>query len=219
MLKKGMTYTRQELVDMFGTERLDSIKRSLGRQSIEFISAGRGKSFTITITSVPDEFKNICIYELGMPAQTSFRAFKIFFYHYFCDEGFKELPIVEMERLLAKEDTNITRQTIAKWTKMLEDKGLVHSSNIEYTYFATITCWGDTSSEIITKEEYTKAWAAYWNTFRATDSVSLALGSMKKIAGGAVSKRPKVEENGFYSKMIEALVQAIDNESFEEGGK
>ena len=212
MLSVGVTYTRQELIDLFHTERLDSIKRSLKRMNIEYISSGSGKKFTLTVTAAPDNFKSLCINKLGIPAQSDFRILKHFFYQFFCNEWFQQLPYQEMERILNEDGKPMTRQVISKWVDFFEKKGFIHKSKMEYTYFVTLTLDGRTSSEEITKGDYLRAWERYWETKRNFGSYKLAFQEMCKVNGGAVSRKPKVLENGFYSELIDALVEAIESE-------
>ena len=55
MLERRL-YTRQELIELFKTERLDSIKGMLNRQGYKYTTSGRGKTFTLTITEQPLRF-------------------------------------------------------------------------------------------------------------------------------------------------------------------
>ena len=211
MLRSGATYTRQELIDIFGTERLDSIKRSLKRMNIDYTSSGSGKKFTLTVTAAPDGFKSLCIEKLGIPAQSDFRILKHFFYQYFCDEEFQQLPTTEMERILNEDGKTITRQTIAKWIKLFEEKNLIYKSNMDYTYYVTLTLDDRTSTEEITREEYTRAWKRYWEV-KKQFGYKVAFVEMCKVNGGKVSRKPKILENGFYSELIDALVEVIESE-------
>ena len=69
-------YTRQELIDIFKTQRLDSIKDKLKRKGYKFTTDGRGDSFTLTITELPLRFRNFCTDELKFAPQTDFVKLK-----------------------------------------------------------------------------------------------------------------------------------------------
>lgn len=202
MLRIGVTYTRQELIDMFGTERLDSIKRSLKRMNIEYESSGSGKKFTLTVTSAPNAFKNICVNELGIPAQSDFFILRNLFYYIFCDE---ELSLTDSA---LEQKLGTTRQTIRKWIDVFKEKGLLVEHCREYTYYVAI----DKDYIEITKEEYLEAWRKYWEVKQQTGNPDVAFAAMIKMHGGVVSRAPKREENGFYSELIDALVEAIESE-------
>ena len=67
------TYTREELITIFKTNRLDSIKAKLKRQGYEFETSGRAETATVTITKQPLRFRRFCIDELGFAPQTDFK--------------------------------------------------------------------------------------------------------------------------------------------------
>lgn len=202
MLRVGRTYARQELIDMFHTERLDSIKRSLKRMNIEYETSGSGKKFTLTVTAAPDAFKTICVNELGIPAQSDFYILRNLFYYIFCDE---ELSLTD-SALETKLGT--TRQTIRKWIEFFKDKGLLVENAGEYSYYVAI----DKDYVEITKEEYLTAWNRYWEVKQETGNPDIAFAAMIQVNGGVVSRAPKREENGFYTELIDALVEAIESE-------
>ena len=81
-------YTRQELIDIFKTQRLDSIKDKLKRKGYKFTTDGRGDSFTLTITELPLRFRNFCTDELNFALQTDFVKLKRFLYRFIFDEDF-----------------------------------------------------------------------------------------------------------------------------------
>ena len=62
MLEKRK-YTRQELIDLYKTSRLDAIKNKIRRAGYLYTEAGRGKDYTLEITELPkeDQFNQYCI--------------------------------------------------------------------------------------------------------------------------------------------------------------
>ena len=85
-------YTRQELIDLFKTKRLDSIKDKIKRYGYKYTTDGRGDSFTLTITELPPRFRNFCIDELHFAPQTDFLKLKKFLYRFMFDEDFRHMP-------------------------------------------------------------------------------------------------------------------------------
>ena len=78
------TYSRQELIDLFKTERIDSIKNKLQRQGYKFTTSGRGKELTLTITEQPLlPLRTFAIEELGFSPQTDFDRLEIFLYRFY----------------------------------------------------------------------------------------------------------------------------------------
>lgn len=211
---KITTYTKQELVDLFHTTKVCNITRSLDTMGYKYRTNGRkGENYRLTILELPaDAFKIFCMDELGFSANTDFRTLKRFLYFFFCDEDFQQLPIGEMERLMQKENAYITRQTIAKWIQFLKEKNIINESDSEYNYFATVVTEISTESLSITKELYLKAWRAYWNVRKTGGCHEEAFRAMHSVNGGAVFKKRMVEPNGFYSKLIDALVKTINQE-------
>lgn len=209
---KIATYTKQELVDIFHTTKMCNITRSLDSMGYEYVTNGRkGDNYRLTITKTPNNFKTFCINELGIPERSNFRILKEFFYLFFCDEEFQQMPITEMVRILKSEGEEVSRQTIAKWIQFLRDKNIIFEGN-EFNYFATVVTAVSTETFIITQEEYLKAWKVYWDTRREGGSSEEAFRAMRSVNGGAVFKKPKVLESAFYTELIDALVETIEKE-------
>ena len=145
------TYTREDLMEIFNTTRIDSIKRSLDRLGYKYETAGRGKTYTLTITETPDPFKMFCINELGISAQSDFTILRTFFYYFFCDEEFQSLPIGEMERILIEEGKPITRKTLSKWIKYLENKAMMERFKQKFELFK-LKPTNDAAKKLIDKE-------------------------------------------------------------------
>lgn len=208
-------YTKEELVAILkcSTNKTSNITTNLYRMGYRYETNGKkGKNYRIIITALPqskDKFKRICVDQLGIPAQSDFYILKHFFYYFFCDDDFRKLNDSQMAEVMAAEDKSVTRQTIGKWKSFLEGKELFYKSATEYTYFVT---FADKTILEITKEEYKAAWNKYWEVKRLTGNATAAFSEMRKVNGGSVSSAPKIEENGFYSELIDALVEAIESE-------
>ena len=211
MLKMA-TYTKDDLVKEFNTDKMCNITRSLTTMGYEFETNGkRGKNYRLTITKAPNMFKVFCTSELGIPAQSDFRLLRNFFYYFFCDEEFQQLPIEEMVRIMESEGKKVSRQTISKWIQFLKNKDIITEGQ-EYLYFTTVKTDISTESLRITREEYLAAWKAYWDVINNGGMYHEALNAMYKVNGGATFKKPIIEENGFYSDLIDSLVELLDEE-------
>ena len=125
-------YTRNELIELFKTERLDSIKGKLNRQGYKYTTDGRGKTFTLTITELPYRFRNFCIEELHFAPQTDFKRLKKFLHQFVFDEEFRRLPFVTMQECMIG-TMEITNQTISKWVKHFHQENIIHEG--DYLYY------------------------------------------------------------------------------------
>ena len=105
-------YSRQELIDLYHTERLDSIKGKIQRQGYKFTTSGRGKTFTLTVTERPLRFRNFCIEQLHFAPQTDFKRLKKFLYQFMFNEEFRRLPFVTMKEYMIG-TMEVTQQTIS----------------------------------------------------------------------------------------------------------
>lgn len=199
-------YTRQELIELFHTERLDSIKAKLKRQGYSYTTNGRGKTFTLTITEQPLRFRNFCMEQLHFAPQTDFKRLKRFLYQFMFDEEFRQLPNVGMKEAIPH-DTYVSEQTISRWITQLYKENIIGYG--DYIYYAIVRNNEEYCREI-TKEEYTEAWRIYWeyNEFGYT----LALNTMCHSIGGYPYKKEKIIFNAFESERIKQLEKILREE-------
>lgn len=111
------TYTRNELIEIYGTTRLDAIKKKVERQGYQFKNNGRGATYTMTITALPNNdntFKLYCISELGFKPQTDFEQLKKYFAQLLSDASFVNQPYTEMSVA-----SDILPQTLRAYTEYL----------------------------------------------------------------------------------------------------
>ena len=210
------TYSRQDLIELFNTDRLDNIKRSLSRLGYEYTTSGRGKELKVTITQTPNAFKMFCINELGIPPQSDFVLLRTFFYYFFCDDEFKQLPIAQMAKVLEQEGQPICRQTISKWIEYLSQKEIINISTDNYKYYVSFSTGLNNYVEEIGQEEYKKAWRKYWSVRNGGGTYAEAFNAMCRVNGGTVFKKPQIEENAFYAStinnLIDLLIDSLDGE-------
>lgn len=206
------TYTRQELIELFKTERLDSIKGKLNRQGYKYTTSGRGKTFTLTITEQPLRFRNFCIEELHFAPQTDFKRLKKFLYRFMFDDDFRKLPYVTMREYMVG-TMEITNQTLSRWVKRLYDENIVADG--EMIYYAI-----DKKNGIykrITKEEHGEAWKRYWEVRNDENGVPngqyyIACEVMYEFIGGFPYKKADIIFNAFESKRIDTLKEILQEE-------
>lgn len=209
-------YTKEEIMSICGftDKKASNIITRLERMGYRCESNGKkGKNYRLTITAIPqDRFKDLCVSKLGIPAQSDFRILKTFFYRFFCDDEFQQLPFEEMERELEKDGKQLNRHIISKWANYFISKGWVNESTAEYSYYCTVKTAEGVSAMTITKEEYIAAWKRFGEVMKETKFRQLAWEEMRRVNGGVSYKKKKIEENGFYSELIDALVEAIESE-------
>lgn len=205
-------YTRQELIDMFHTERLDSIKAKLNRQGYIYTTSGRGKTFTLTITELPLRFRNYCIEQLHFAPQTDFVRLKKFLYQFMFDEEFRKLPFVTMKETMIG-TMEITNQTISRWIKHFYDENIVADGEMIYYSINKVTG----IYRRITEEEHKEAWKRYWEVRNDVDGEStgqyhLAIIEMYDCIGGFPYKKPDIIFNAFESERIDTLKEILKQE-------
>ena len=101
-------YSKAELVEIFGTEDTQGLKRKMQRYGIEFQTAGRGDNLTFDIIKTADPFKVFCIDELGYDGRTDFRKLREFLY---CFTGFDDM-ITKSKSIVKREPNEHFRKFI-----------------------------------------------------------------------------------------------------------
>ena len=204
------TYTREELVELYHTDRIDSIKSKLNRQGYTYSACGRGQTFALTISGLPPRFKTFCMEQLGFAPQTDFERLKVFLYNFFFDDDYRQLPIVTMARILEKE-FYISYQTLSNWIDKLEKANLIHRSMAEFNYYAFGKDECGNPIEIpITEKLYKKAWNEYWKGNEY--SYCEALACMNEVIKGTPKKFGVIDLNAFDEQTIEELKSILREE-------
>ena len=205
------TYTREELIEIFKTDRLDSIRAKLKRQGYEFIAEGRGKTATVTITKQPLRFRRFCIDELGYAPQTDFGKLKRFLYKYMFDDEFIQLPYNGMKDIILQ-DTLISNPTITNYVKKLYTNNMIGTG--EHNYYSINKFMGTYTP--ITEEQYKEAWKIYWEHRHAGADYHIALVEMCQHVNGYPFKNDKIIFNAFemakIAELEEILLEEIDKD-------
>lgn len=206
-------YTRQELIDIFKTQRLDSIKDKLKRKGYKFTTDGRGDSFTLTITELPLRFRNFCTDELNFAPQTDFVKLKRFLYRFIFDEDFRHMPNKGMARLM-KDDIKISNQTISKYILKLYNENIIGFSKEGFYYSIDLNYKEqDNYCKRITAEEYRNAWQTYWQTKEENNGdYVLAYNCMCSLIDGHPHRKAIVMFNAIEKEKIETLKEILKEE-------
>lgn len=199
------TYPRRELIEIFGTKRIDSIKGKLKRRGYEFESHGRGETYEITITKQPpDRFRDFCIDELGIAPQTDFEKLKTFYSKFFFDEEFRSLPQNGMKDIILQ-NTIITNPTITSYVRNLYKNEMIQMG--DPLYYSCNKFLGLYTP--ITEKQYKKAWAIYWELRNSGAEYHIALNEMCSSLGGFPVKTHETIFNAFELGKIEELEKLL----------
>lgn len=210
------TYTRAELVEIFKTNRLDSIKDKLTRNGYEYVSSGRAERVTLTVTKKPSPFRDYCIKELGFAPQTHFHKLQPFLYRFAFGEDFRQLPMTEMARQM-KDEISICDDTINSYIQQLIANDIVYRDESNFNYYVISTDRnGNKTTKRIDKETYSKANAIYWEE-KAKGNKQAYLVASASI-GGKPYKNGVILENAFGKKKFDELKKILKEEK-ENNGK
>ena len=205
-------YEKNDIEKLLGTYSRQGVTRKLDRYNVEYEISGRG-NYKIDIKRIPDKFKMFCIIELRMPAQTDYDKLKYFMYYFFCDEEFQRLPNDAKQPFMAEHGVYVSRQTMTKWINLLHNRNWINiGSNYRY-YFAY-----NGNIKEADQNEYNKAWKEYFAISREYNDCYLGVAHVINEFGGMPKKHPLPDQNAFYSKEIQALIDLV-TESIEYDDK
>ena len=210
--------TRQELIDLFKTSRLDAIKNKIRRAGYLFTESGRGESYTLEITELPeaDQFKQYCIEVLGFDPRSDFQKLKTFLFFFLENEDFMTLQYNEMEQIIQEHGGSVSAATISKYFKQLSAIGWADQEPFEYVYFLYDGSSGKT--KYITREEYCSINKEFWQLIKKEKlSWSEAHSRIKEKYGNKPRKRSKEVKVGFFNKQLGDLIDTELKENKMEG--
>lgn len=196
-------YEKNEIEELLGTYSRQGVTRKLDRYNINYEISGRG-NYKIDIKTIPDKFKMFCITELQVHAQTDFEKLKYFMYYFFCDEEYPRLPNETKQEFMNINGVDVSRQTIGKWIKLLQSRNWIDIGGNYRYYFI--------SDGIVTEtdqETYNKAWKEYFRVTREYKDCYLGIARVQNVYGGIPKKHPLPDQNAFYAKEIQTLVDLV----------
>ena len=217
MLEVGRTYTRAELVKMFGNGTNQGLTRKLTRNGIAYRSEGRGQEFKITVTGKEKPFKVFCMNEFGLDGRTDYQKLRNFYYYFFNDEEFRAMPDEVKEARMEAEGKHLSRQTITRYTELLRKANLMEWDTTRFVYYFAYK----NTQRIVERSEYSQAWKEYWETIAAGCKSFDAICDMRFKYGGVARKQAIPEFNGIYNDKITHLMDLIQQsieEEIERGG-
>lgn len=215
MLEIGRVYSKTELTQMLGTRSKQGIDRKLDRYGIAYEVCGRGERAVYTVKGMADPFKVFAITELGFDANTDFTKLRNFYYHFFEDEVFMAMPDEVKEVRMRKMGQDVSRQTIATYTRRLELNDLINRNTKNFIYYFAY----NQEQRMCDHAEYVQAWYEYWDDIDSGLNSYEAIANMRTDHGGVARKQPIPEVNGIYNAKIEEMLSLIQQsiESEHEG--
>lgn len=207
MLEKRM-YTKGEIFEAISVKSRQSMKNKLDRYGVIYEINGRG-NFTVNIIDVPYPFKVFCLTELkNIDCHTDFDKFEEFLYYFLCDDDFPLLPDETKEKFMDEKNHHISRQTIGKWIKKLDELNWIIKSCNNYVYY-----FSSKGSQIRTDyDTYKQAWKEYWDCKNDGGTTSDAIAYMRMKYGGVAKKHPLPEQNVLYLDKIKQLTDIVCND-------
>ena len=212
MLEKRK-YTRQELIDLYKTSRLDAIKNKIRRAGYLFTDTGRGSSYTLEITELPqaDQFNQYCIEELGFSPQTDFQKLKTFLLFFLANEEFMTLQYNEMEQIIQDYGGSVSATTISGYFKQLSSIGWADQDPADFVYFLYDGSTG--KPKYITREEYCSINKEFWQLIKKGGKTwKEAYTEIKEKYGSKPRKRPRAVKIAFAARQYEELWDLIDTD-------
>lgn len=205
MLEIGCVYSKPDLSALFGSRDKEGLERKMTRYGIVFSSTGWAEKRLYTIHKITNPFKLFAIMELGFDANTDFTKLRNFYYHFFEDEVFMAMPDEVKEVRMRKMGLDVSRQTIANYTRRLETNNLINRYTKNYIYYFA----NKTEQRLCDHAEYVEAWHNYWDDIESGLNCYDAIGNMRADYGGVARKQPIPEINGIYNEKIEYLLSLI----------
>lgn len=196
-------YKKNDIEELLGTYSRQGVTRKLDRYGIDYEICGRG-DYKIDIKSIPDKFKMFCITELQVSAQTDFDKLKYFLYYFFCNEEFPRLPNDTKQEFMETNGVYVSRQTMTKWINILYDRNWIDIGGNYRYYFA----YNGVIKEADQKK-YNNAWKEYFAVSKEYKDCYLAVAHVINQFGGMPKKHPIPDQNAFYSKEIQTLIDLV----------
>ena len=213
MLEIGCVYSKPELTQMLGTRSKQGIDRKLDRYGVVYEVCGRGERAVYTVKGMADPFKVFAITELGYDANTDFTKLRNFYYHFFEDEEFRAMPDEVKEVRMRKMGHDVSRQTIATYTRKLEDNELISRNTRDFIYYFAYK----QEQRMCDHAEYVQAWYEYWDDIDSGLNSYDAIANMITDHDGVARKQPIPEINGIYNEKIELMLTYIQQSIETEG--
>lgn len=203
------SYSFAELKEILGTKDKQATDRKLTRYGVEYYSTGWADNREYTITNIPDPFRLYCVLTLGIPPQADFQKIRNFYYYFFCVEGFTDLPLIEMAKVMDDEGVPASIQFISKWIEYLRHLDYINFTQSECEYYAISRDEANNRiCKTISRKEYVDAWAIYFE-WKPIEGCGTAYTRMYNTIGGHPYKKPIYQQNALMYEEIEYLIDLI----------
>ena len=110
---------------------------------------------------------------------------------------------------MRKMGQDVSRQTIATYTRRLEANNLVCRNTSNYIYYFA----HKGEQRLCDHAEYVEAWHNYWSDIESGLTPYEAIFNMRAEHGGVARKQPKPEINGIYNEKIEYMRCVLNPQS------
>ena len=213
------TYKFVEIAAYLHVNSSRGVRDKLTRYNVDFIEGGgqRDQTKTYTITAIHDPFKLFCVFDLEISPQTDFRKLRDFTYFLLADDNFNWRPAEMKEEYLRRLPHGPSRQTISKYQKLFTNRNLMAEG--EFVYYRVYKDRGVQKHEIVTKAEYSAAWALYWDWRSKGECSDVAFSAMYTWFRGIPRKHPKMEKNAFFLDTLSLLEQYATDSFLAEYGE
>lgn len=216
MLEKK-NYTLAELSAYLQTKGKSATDKKLKRYGITYTINGQGRDSIYTITGISDPFRVLCVFDLMFDPHTDFAKLRDFFFYLLGDPDFAWRPLEMMEEYLRIAGHGISRQTLSKYVAHLDTLNIVCPAG-DTVYYKVHKRFGVQEHEIITKEEYSKAWSIYWDCRRKGYDTRPAYNAMYSSFGGVPRKQRTLERSAFYLPTLDLLEKMVTDSFLAEYG-
>lgn len=208
------------LENLIGSRGKEAIDRKLTNYGYGFSSSGWGKKRIYTIISLPNaqaRFKSYCVFTLGFDPGTDFKKLRDFVFYLENDIDFRGMPDEMMEEYLRLEGHGMSRATIGKYRRRLENLGFIAPMG-DYVYYKVYKDYGVQKHEVITADEYNKAWKSYhrWRTAHPDEDSRPAYTHMYNEFGGVPRKQRSIVDNAIFANDLNTLYELTTNAIMEE---
>ena len=115
------------------------------------------------------------------------------------------MPDEVKEVRMRKMGHDVSRQTIATYTRKLEDNELISLNTRDFIYYFAYK----QTQRICDRSEYVQAWFEYWDDIESGLNCYDAIANMMTDHGGVARKQPIPAVNGIYNSKIEYMLSLI----------
>lgn len=204
-------YSRRELISIFKTDRIDSIKKLIIRQGYIYNDCGRGDKYTLTVVQLPplkQQLKLYCIEELKFKPQIEIDKLCPFLYNVLTNDSFRKLQLNEMKEELEKQGVAISINTLSNYYQHLLSIGWIEKDYHDFIYYVFDS--NINHNRYITKEEYCIMYKQYWNKVREDKSFVNAEIEIREKFGNKPKKRVNVVTTAFCNDQYNIVLNYLE---------